>query len=212
MSRDLTTPLANQLKAAGFRPVVFVEADYPSGPVRLWTGVGEITWDSKTWTGAGNLLAIAAIQESGQPVANALQITISGIPSAYISNALTESRLGRSVKLWLGAQGDAGAIVADPYLAFSGSLDVPVVTDSGQACSIEVTVESDLEDLQRPRIRRYTHQDQQVTHPMDLFFVFVDSIQNWNGAWGHLNSGQKATYTGNNPWAGGIVALHNLNP
>lgn len=191
MSRDLTTALKNELAAAGMRLVIFVSADFPSGTLRIFTGLGQITWNSETWTGMGQLLSISQIGESGSIVANALNVTLSGIPSDALNKCLTECRSGRDFKLWLGAMDDSGAVIADPYLAFSGYPDVPTVTDDGATCTISLTVESDLADLQRARPRACTHVDQQILHPGDMFFERAEYIQNWNGAWGRLNSGQK---------------------
>ena len=32
--------------------------------MRLWTGVGTISWDGQTWIGAGNILGLTAIEET----------------------------------------------------------------------------------------------------------------------------------------------------
>lgn len=71
---------------------------------------------------------------------------------------------------------DKNGIVADPYLAFVGRLDVPVIDDAGASCVISMQYESRLIDLQRTRERRWTHEDQQIDFPGDLGFEYVTSL------------------------------------
>jgi len=77
-----------------------------------------------------------------------------------------------------------GALVADPAIAFAGRLDVPEIDDNGQTATITISYESRLVDLERPRERRYTHEDQQIDYSGDLGFEYVAAIQEWNGVWG----------------------------
>jgi hypothetical protein len=58
-------------------------------------------------------------------------------------------------------------------------------------------------DLQRPRERRYTHEDQQIDHPGDMGFEYVSQLQELNLAWG------KATATvPSSAGGGGPVGAH----
>jgi hypothetical protein len=58
-SRHLTTAMDAAIVAGKVRPVIFVEGSFhASGSpdeefLRLWSGLGDFSWDSKTWTGAG---------------------------------------------------------------------------------------------------------------------------------------------------------------
>jgi len=42
----------------------FVELEFEETPVRFWTGIGTIVWDSKTWIGAGSLLKLSLPEET----------------------------------------------------------------------------------------------------------------------------------------------------
>ena len=76
-------------------------------------------------------------------------------------------------------------IAVDPLLSFSGKMDKPEIDDSGENCIITVRYENRLVDLQRPRIRHYTPEDQKINHSGDLGFDYVASLQDKNIPWGH---------------------------
>jgi len=176
MARDLTAGMQAEVQAGTLRPVIFYEGEFASGTLRLWSGVGAISWNGQSWAGAGNLLSISSITETSDVSAVAMTVALSGNVSALIASALAEARLGKPGKVWLGARDEAGAIIADPYLAFSGRLNVPRIEDAGERCAISITYESRLIDLQRARIRRWTHEDQQIDFPGDMGFEYVSGL------------------------------------
>ena len=184
MSRTLTAEALAQILAQAKMVAVFFEGDFASGPVRLWSGLGDLDWNGQTWSGAGDLGTISPILESTDVQANGVRVTLSGIPSASLSLALQEARRGQTGTLWIAFLDDTGAVVADPYIAFSGRLDQPQIEDGGDTAAISIAYENRLIDLERPREWRFDHEDQQITYPGDLGFEFVASIQQWNGQWG----------------------------
>jgi len=176
MARDLTSGMQTEVQAPVMRPVFFFEAEFASGFLRLWSGLGTIPWNGQTWTGAGNAIGISEIAETADIRAAGVTASLSGNVSSLIAAALAEARYGKPGKVWLGAMDASGAIIADPYLVFSGRLDVPVIDDAGESCIISMQYESRLIDLQRTRERRWTHEDQQIDFPGDLGFEYVTSL------------------------------------
>src|SRR3990172_2864611 len=176
MARNLTAGMQAEVQAGTLRPVIFYEGEFASGMLRLWSGVGTISWNGQSWQGAGQLLSITGVTETSDVRAAPMTVTLSGNVSALLATALTEARLGKPGKVWLPAPGAAGAIIADPYLAFSGRLNVPKIDDAGEQCAISITYESRLIDLQRARVRRWTHEDQQIDFPGDLGFEYVSGL------------------------------------
>ena len=171
------------LQSQTWAPVIFVEADCVSGPARFWSGIGSKTWSGYTWTGVGSLLSIDFPQETGEVQADSFSIGLSGIDPAQIDLALNECRQGNTVNFWLGAIADDGTILPDPILAAAGRMDVPTIEDGAATSAVKLSCESLLIDLKVPRIRRYTHEDQQLENPNDNGFIFVASIQDWNRKW-----------------------------
>ena len=88
MSRDITPAVAAALNASELQPAIFFEGEFPSGMVRIWTGVGDISWDGKTWTGVGVLLGLGALEETSDVVASGTTVSLSGVPLDLVSLAI----------------------------------------------------------------------------------------------------------------------------
>lgn len=183
MARDLTASVITQLQAASVEVGILFEGEFASGWVRLWSGIGTLSWDSKTWTGTGNLLGISGIDETAEVRASGMTVSLSGVPSDLLSAALGDARSGRIGRVYL-AFFSGGSIVADPILQFEGRLDVPAIEDGPETATISISYESELIDLERARERRYTPEDQQIDFPGDLGFDYVASLQDAQITWG----------------------------
>lgn len=184
MSRGLTAAVAAALSAQLVRPVMFFEAEFSSGTLRLWTGLGATAWDGKSWIGAGQLLGISPIDETAEVIASGFVVTIAGVPLEYVSLCISDAQQGLPGRMWLGVLDEAGAVVADPSLATAGRLDVPTLTDDAESCTITISYESRLIDLTRPREWRYTHESQLALYPGDVGFWYQALIQDAEVVWG----------------------------
>ncbi len=187
-NRDLTAGVLAELTAPDVRIAFFVEIEYDSGGspafLRLWTGFNEIVWDSKTWTGAGDILRLNPLDETIDVRAVRYQIILSGVKSSLIAIALSGRRQNRPVRVYLGFFETDDSLIVDPYLFFQGRLDSMSIDEAGDTATITVDAESHLIDLQRLRLRRFTHEDQQIDFPGDLGFFRVNTLGDWNGQWG----------------------------
>lgn len=183
MSRGITSALNTVFSSSHIRPFVAVDLDFSGGNVTVWSGLGNITFASTTFVGTGEILGISAITENGSVQANGLNINFNGLDSALVSTALTENYQGRSAKVYLGTITDAYAVVADPYLLFSGRMDTMNISDDGEKANISVSCESRLIDLNRPKVRRYTQADQKTEFPDDAGLDFISSLQEKSIKW-----------------------------
>ena len=184
MSRTITPAVLAELAAGVVRPAIFVESQFPSGYLRLWSGLGEITWGGRTWAGAGTLLNVGTIEETTDVVATGTTVTLSGIPTDLVSACISDARQGLPGQIYLGFLTAAGAVIADPVMAFAGRLDVPTIMDGAERCEIQITYESRLIDLNRAREWRYTHESQQQISPGDRGFEYVAGLQEREIRWG----------------------------
>lgn len=164
------------------KPFFAIEILFDSGPTRLWNGYGEITFQGKTFFGGGNLLNVSDIEEVSDIEAKGLALVLSGIPSEFISLALQEPYQNRLARFFIGALEDDGTVQA--YELFAGRLDIMTIQESGETASISMTVENRLIDLDRPRIRRYTSEDQKSLFPGDRGFDYVNDLQDRPIEWG----------------------------
>lgn len=178
-----TSGFTEQLQAEESEPALMVALYFDSGTIRMWTGVTDLSYGGNTWQGAGKILSVSFIDESKEISAKGITLGLNGIDSGVISDALTESYRGRKVEIFL-AFLSSGSIVADPYSVFVGYMDTMKISDSGDTCDIALTAESRLVDLQRPRLRRYTGEDQKIDYPSDRGLDFVTSIQDVKIKWG----------------------------
>jgi hypothetical protein len=186
MSRDLTANMVTQVTAAALSPVYFMELDLPSGALRLWNGIGPITWNSQTWTGVASLISFSPIKETQAIEAHGIKFVLNGISSAILSAVLDNSNeLQRAtVTLYMGALDSSGAVVADPFNVFSGYADTCEIEDTGETAKITLNAESKLIALKRTKVRRYTPEDQKQEYSGDLFFDFVPALQDQEIQWG----------------------------
>lgn len=185
MSRsDLDTDTNNALGASTVMPIILFHAAFDEGDVRFWSGFGELTYDSQTWTGTGNFGGVSEFEESSAVQANGATVSLTGIPSEIISLALTYEYRDRPCTLYVGAIDASDGTVIGTFTQIAGRMDTMSWEDSGETGSISINIESILVDLQRPKQRRYTHEDQQIDYAGDLGLEYVAGMQDKQVPWG----------------------------
>lgn len=166
------------------RPAIFIEAEFLSGTVRLWTGYGTVMWGGRVWYGGGDLLAISALEQTNDVTAKGATVTLSGVSLDMVIIAINEARQGDRCRMYLGFFNEDWTLAADPEMIFAGLLDVPQIEEGDETASITITYESQLITLMRPREWRYTHESQQQLYPGDRGFEFITQIQEVDVKWG----------------------------
>lgn len=184
MARDITSGFQTEIEASQLRPILLLKAEFDSGNVFMFTGVGTISWGGDDYLGGGNLLSIESIEETNELKAASTRFKVSGVPSSSLSLALSEDYQGRPISCYFGVLNSSGAIIADPYLVFKGKMDIMEITDSGETSEIIISAENDLIDLRVSRPRYYTPEDQKIDYPSDKGFNFVPNIQDITISWG----------------------------
>lgn len=180
MSRDLFTGLSNALDDEVMYPFLALSMEFDSDDLNLWTGYGDLTVNGKTYSGAGTLMSVSPVEESSLIQVNGVSVTLSGISSNVLSLALSEPYQGRKATLYFGIQND----LSDLAEIFSGYMDQLSIEEAGETCTVAMSIENKLIDLERPRTRRYTNEDQRSRYSDDKGFKFVESIQDQPVIWG----------------------------
>lgn len=165
-------------------PVLLVEIEWVSGTTRVWSGIGDLAWDSKTWSGIGDLGGVSPIEETSEIRATGVQLFVNGVDPSLLSLALADAAHGDSVRIWLGFLDATDQLAGVPILVFSGWIDQPIIEEGAETARIVVAAESEMIDLKRARVRRYTDQDQRDLHAGDRFFEFVDDLPERDVKWG----------------------------
>ena len=199
MSRTLSTAMQAVATAELVRPIYLVDLEFASGSIYLWSGLGDLSFNSNTYIGAGDLLSIGAVQESTELTATGAQITLGGIKQSLLTLARDEPYQGRPLTIRLGAFDENGDLIASTVILFSGFMDVMTINDSGETSTITVSAENKLIVFQKTAVRRYTAEDQKIEHPTDKGFEFVSKIQEKEIVWGRPSPASMNTGGRGNP-------------
>lgn len=186
MTRNIAASIISKFSDKTVYPFYALDLNFDGSPVYAWTGLGEITLNGNTYTGTGNLLQISQVQETQDIAAKGMTLSLSGIPSALLALALTEPYQGRTCKVYLGfmTSWESPDTSPDTMEIFSGYMDQMTIDEGDETSTISVSVESRLIDLQRPRNRRYTAENQKIRYPSDKGFDFIESLQDQRLSWG----------------------------
>ena len=188
--RSLSASMVTEVTTAQLAPVLLASLSF-STPVYLWSGYGNLVYNSTTYLGIGTLGTISPLEETTDLAARGLTLRLSGVPTANVALALTENYQGRECSIMFGALSPtAGTLIASPVTVFAGRMDVMQITDDGNTAEITMTAESKLMDFKRPREIRYTDEEQQQLFPGDVGLEFVNDIQEKAIYWGNPNQTQ----------------------
>lgn len=206
MSRSLSSGMRDAVQQAELQAHLLGEFDFDSGTIRMWTGIGTLSWNGNNYLGVGNLAGISPVTETQNLQAEGLTFNLSGIPSDIVALALTEQYQGRPCRLYLAIVNFMGAlaledgsvletedggglmlessIIDTPYRIFSGMMDAIEMSDDGQTATIALTAENVLMLLKRKKERRYTPEDQKSIYPDDEGLDFINQLQDKKVIWG----------------------------
>ena len=190
MSRTVPAALLTALDGDEIEVFYAVDLAFDSGNIRLWTGYGDKTISSQTYTGSGNLLTIDGLEEVSDLSARGTTLTLNGLDSTIVSYALTEEYQGRLVTIYWG-------VGSNTVEVFRGYMDKMTIQDAGETSTISLTVESRLIALERANVRRYTRESHSAvrlrkwlddgnsgTPAADTFFDWTTQLQDKQIVWG----------------------------
>jgi len=184
--------MAAAVVAPELRPALFVQAQFRSGPLYVWSGFGTYTWNGHSWMGIGTLGSISTIEEGSTVEARGITLNLSGIDPALLSSVLGDFQLGTAVVVYLGLFTSAGALIADPVISWAGRMDQPLIDVGMETATITINCENRLFDLNIAVDRRYTNEDQHLDYPTDRGFEFVNAIQEQAIYWGRMPTNNNA--------------------
>lgn len=182
MARQLTAATETASQASLVRPVWLAELAFDSGTERVTTAPRDLIFQGNTFSALGDFGGVTTMRESSDLSADGVTLRLSGVPTARISEALTEQVQGRTAKLWIGFLDSAYQLIADPAGPFTFRMDAFEV-QLGDTAEISLTCESRAILWRQSAVRRYTDQDQQAAYPGDRFFEFVPQMAEKEIVW-----------------------------
>ena len=191
MSRTVPAALLTALDGDEIEVFYAVDLAFDSGNMRLWTGYGDKTINSQTYTGTGDLLTIDGLEEASDLSARGTTLTLNGLDSTIITYALTEEYQGRLVTIYWG-------VGTNTVEVFSGYMDKMTIQDAAESATISLTVESRLIALERANVRRYTRESHAGVRTAkglsgnDTFFDWVTKLQDKQIVWGRATENGEA--------------------
>jgi hypothetical protein len=206
MSRSVSSGFSDAVQRDVVQPFLAIDLAFDSGNVRAWTGLGTLSVGGVNYIGTATIMSISPIEETIEVAARGAQFVLTGIPSDLLSLALSEPYQGRVAKIYFGMMSvperlltEAGAIITTENLLpldissgnqselveiFSGFMDTMQIADEVETSTITLTAENRLISLERPKIRRYTSEDQKREFSADLGLDFVNDLQDKEIKWG----------------------------
>lgn len=180
--RNFSTTIENELAAANASLALLVYLDWPSAPVRMWTGVGPREWNSQTWEGGGNLVNIDKIVNSVDKSDVGLELTLNYLDDDLRNEIITQQPVGRDASVYLAVFDIASGTITDAYEIFPAFIDKIEIVDAGQTGQISVRLASELARLQRARYFTLSDAHQQFLFPGDKgceFATKMDEVIFW---------------------------------
>ena len=190
MARDLHDDFKAELITTDLKPRILASFDFSSGAVNVWSGVGNLTYDSKTWTGVGNLGNVTPADSGVDISAQGATFTLTGISSSLISTALGDDYQNRACEWRLALLDANDAVIANAY-KWQGRMDVLTIAEEADTSTITVTAENRLIDLDRPRSSRYNDRDQQERYSGDKGLRFAADMADLELHWGSTDAARR---------------------
>jgi hypothetical protein len=185
----LDTRLVTAFSAKSVQIIFMFEGNFLTSHLYLWTGTGELSCAGKIYQGAGELLGISPVRESGDLQALGITVSLAGMDETVISAAFNELRQGQLCNVYVApyAFQPSPVMLANPYCFFSGRVDVPIIDDSAETAVVSLALENRLIDFERERVRFYDSLTQNTYFPGDKGFDYVAALQDQKIFWGVSN-------------------------
>lgn len=196
MPRSLSSGVLAAIASNVVSLAIFAEIAFADNTFYVFSGVNSITPAGppalststfpygETFTGLGWLAKLSGVPQTTKVQAQNVTISLSGIPSNLVSEAVAQVRVTGTITIWLGFfNPSTGALINDPVQIYVGGLDVPSISDGGDTSVISITCENPLLSLNLAPSGLFDDADQQIRFPGDLGLSFVTALANLELFW-----------------------------
>lgn len=170
--------------------ILFARLDFSSGVQRLHTEIGDRTithpvHGSETYTGIGDFGGLSSeVVESISGAPASLSISLTGVKSAFINDALVDDYFRRDADVLIGLVNSSGTLLDDPEYLFSGYMDKVDITLSQGLAQMTLICESRGTNLLTAPDNRFTDEDKQSEVSGDLAGEYIYRMRDLELSWG----------------------------
>lgn len=181
--RTVSASIIRAMRQKTCRMALMAEIDHPAGMVRVWTGIGTLTYGGHGFVGIGALASVKGLKSTSdlQIVDHAYVLT--NIPPDY-DEFVNAKIKGRVAKCWLAFLDEQNQLIDAPLQIGKTILDVSALT-TGEDGSVSLMLkgQSDLWQLEKPLNIALTSEEQKKRFPSDTGFDYVTTINVQRIAW-----------------------------
>jgi len=178
MPRGLSSQILTAIAADTVKPVYLAYFDFNGGAIRTWTGEGDLSYDSQTWSGDGRVSRWPVIAESMDLIANNISLELSAQHSYAVDITDPAKYRARTCEIYIGFIAADGTLPATNVVKlFSGRMAELSYTEDAAADAYTLKIESRLVDLQKIKVARYTHQTQLNRFASDAGLEYAANAQ-----------------------------------
>ncbi len=152
-------------------------------PARFHSGILNVDWDGNTYVAVGGLGAVTSIQNRALTVPSPVTFTLGGVHGRTVDVAADAAKFGAPVKLYRLFRDDAGAIIAEPLLRWSGTID-HASTAHGDQSAVNIVCTSGLAVLDKKPGGRFTAEDHERRFSGDTYFRYLQDMKTKVIQWG----------------------------
>ena len=170
------------------QPYIAAYMDFSGSAVRVWTGNATKSlsddFGGGNYLGVGTLGGVSAVTETTDVSAKGIDLTLSGIPTEYVSLALSDNYRGRQVAVYL-ILFNTAMTSYEQITMFRGRMNQISINESGETSTLIISCENRLIELNRTTDVRYTDEAQKELYPTDTGLEFVAAMANKSIYWGN---------------------------
>ena len=157
MTRSLTSSIKTELATNDIRPVHLITIGFGT-PVNItdcsFPITSSVSGGSVTYVASDFIMGVSDFTEETDVNLSPISITLSGADQTFISTCLNENVVNDSVDIFRGFLDDSNALIADPFLLYSGTIDTFAVSENEKASTLNLQIVSHWADFDKTNGRK----------------------------------------------------------
>ena len=175
MTRSLTSAVKTELATNDIRPVHLITLGFGT-PVNItdcsFSLTSSVSGSSVTYNASDFILGISNHTEETDITKSSVSLVLSGADQTFISTVLGENVVNDSVDIFRGFLNDSNALIADPFLLYSGTIDTFTISEKGKDSTVNLQVVSHWADFDKTNGRKTNNTSQQRFFSADVGMDF----------------------------------------